>query len=90
MSTQLGMATKISILVLAAIGSTLVIVFVCFFFSLSQMKKINQDEFNRIIYEERKEKLVELTDNASAVLETTNLHSTALNALSAMRFGREK
>ncbi len=75
---------------MTAIGSTLVIVFVCFFFSLSQMKKINQDEFNRIIYEERKEKLVELTDNASAVLETTNLHSTALNALSAMRFGREK
>ena len=90
MSTNFGIATKISILVLTAILSTLLIVFLSSFFSLSDMKKINQDELYRIIYEERKEKLVELTDNASAVLETTNFHNYAIKAITAMRFGKQK
>jgi len=90
LNTHLGIATKISILVLAAILSTLLIVFLSAFFSISEMKKANQDELTRIMHEERKEKLVELTDNASAVLETTNFHSYAVNAITAMRFGKQK
>ncbi len=90
MSTKFGIATKISILVLAAILLTLLIVFLSSLFSLSDMKKINQDELHRIIYEERMDKLVELTDNASAILETTNFHNYAINAITAMRFGKQK
>jgi len=89
-STKFGIATKTSLLVLAAILSTLLIVFLSSFFSLAGMKKINQDELNRIIHEERKEKLVELTDNASAVLETTNFNNYAIRAITAMRFGKQK
>lgn len=90
MSTQFGIATKVSFLVLTAIVSTLLIVFLSSFFSLSDMKKTNQDELTRIISEERKEKLVELTDNASAILETTNFNNTAVNAIKTMRFGIQK
>ena len=90
MSTQYGIATKISILVLAAILSTLLIVFLSSLFSLSDMKKANQNELNRIIQDERKNKLVELTDNASAVLETTNFHNYAIKAITAMRFGEQR
>jgi methyl-accepting chemotaxis protein len=90
LSTQFGIATKISILVLSAILSTLLIVFISSFFSLAEIKKINQDEINRIIFEERKDKLVELTENAAAILETSNLNKTALDAITAMRFGKQK
>ena len=90
MSAKFGIATKTSILVLAAILSTLLIVFLSSFFSLLDMKKTNQAELNRIIHEERREKLVELTDNASAVLETTNFNNYAIKAITAMRFGKQK
>ncbi len=53
------------------------------------MKQTNHDEIHNIIFEERKNKLVELTDNGSAVLETTNFHNSATKAIRAMRFGRE-
>lgn len=87
MPTQFNIATKISILVLIAILSTLVIVFLILFFSLADMKKVNQNELHRIIFEERKEKLVELTDNAAAILEKSPGHY-AIKAVNAMRFGK--
>ncbi len=90
MTREYPIATKISLLVLAAIVFTLVFVFISSYFSLSDMKKTNQEEIRRIIYEERKNKLVELADNASAVLENTNFHNSAIKAIRAMRFGREQ
>ncbi len=90
MTREYPIATKISLLVLAAIVFTLVFVFISSYFSLSAMKKTNQEEIRRIIYEERKNKLVELADNASAVLENTNFHNSAIKAIRAMRFGREQ
>ena len=90
MTREFGIATKISFLVLAAIISTLLFAYLSFYFSLSDMKQTNQEEIHNIIYEERKTKLVELTDNASAVLETTNFHNTAIKAITAMRFGDGK
>ena len=90
MNRQLSIAAKISLLVLTAIASTLVIVFLTAFFSLSGMKKTNQEELHQIIYQERKKKLVELTDNASVLLETTNFQMSAITAITAMRFGKEK
>ncbi len=90
MTREYPIATKISLLVLAAIVFTLVFVFISSYFSLSDMKKTNQEEIRRITYEERKNKLVELADNASAVLENTNFHNSAIKAIRAMRFGREQ
>ena len=52
------------------------------FFSLADMKRINQDEFRWILFEERKEKLVELTYNASFILENSP-------EISAMRFEKK-
>lgn len=89
MSTKFGIATKISIFILAAILSTLLIVLISSIFSLSDMKKTNQEELHRIIYEERKEKLVELTENASSVLEKSPGHY-AIKAINVMRFGKAK
>lgn len=90
MIRHFGIATKISVLVLSAIVSTLGLVFLSSYFSLSDMWRTNQDELHRIIFEERKEKLVELTENASSVLENTNFHSSAIKAIEAMRYGEQK
>lgn len=90
MTREYGIAAKLSFLVLAAIISTLGFVFLSAYFSLKDMKQTNKDELHRIIFEERKSKLVELTDNASAVLETTNFHNSAVKAIKTMRFGRAK
>ncbi len=81
-----GVTTKISVLVLSAIGSTLLIVFASSFLSLREMKKTNQEELYGLIFEERKQKLVELTENASSVLEKSPGHY-AIKAVNAMRFG---
>lgn len=90
MAIRFGIAGKISLLVFFAILSTLVIVFCSTFFSLSDIRKINEQELHRILYDERMEKLVELTDNASAVLETTNFNNYAIRAINAMRFGKNR
>ncbi|MCF6248032.1 MAG: methyl-accepting chemotaxis protein [Desulfobacula sp.] len=90
MTREYGIATKISILVLASILSTLLFVFLSSYFSLSEMKQINQEGIQSIIFEERKTKLIELTDNASAVLEATNFQNSATKAITAMRFGKAK
>ena len=87
MQRQFGIATKISILVLSAIILTLLIVFLSSFFSLAEMKKTNKDEIHRIIYEERKEKLIELTENAASILENSP-GRYAIKAVNAMRFGK--
>jgi len=87
---QFGIATKISILVLAAILSTLLVVFLCSLFSLADMKKNNQEELNQVIYEERKDKLVELTENAFTVLQTSPSKKTGLEIISAMHFGKDR
>ena len=81
-----GIVTKISILVFSAIVSTLFIVFLGSFVSFIELKKTNQEEFRKIIFEERKNKLVELTENASAVIENSPGHYAA-KAVNAMRFG---
>jgi len=90
LAIRFGIAGKISLLVFFAILSTLVIVFCSTFFSLSDIRKINEQELHRILYDERMEKLVELTDNASAVLETTNFNNYAIRAINAMRFGKNR
>ena len=81
-----GIVTKISILVFSAIVSTLFIVFLGSFVSFTELKKTNQEAFRKIIFEERKNKLVELTDNASTVIENSPGHYAA-KAVAAMRFG---
>jgi methyl-accepting chemotaxis protein len=81
-----GIVTKISILVFSAIVSTLLIVFLGSFVSFLEMKKSNQEELRKILFEERKQKLVELTDNASTVIENSPGHYAA-KAVAAMRFG---
>lgn len=81
-----GIVTKISILVFSAIVSTLLIVFLGSFVSFLEMKKTNQEELRKILFEERKQKLVELTDNASTVIENSPGHYAA-KAVAAMRFG---
>jgi methyl-accepting chemotaxis protein len=81
-----GIVTKISILVFSAIVSTLFIVFLGSFVSFLEMKKTNQEELRKILFEERKQKLVELTDNASTVIENSPGHYAA-KAVAAMRFG---
>ncbi|MFA5906318.1 MAG: cache domain-containing protein [Desulfobacula sp.] len=89
MRTQLGIVTKISILVFSAIVSTLLIVVLSSFIFFQEMRKNNQEELRKIIFEERKQKLVELTDNASSVIENSPGHSSA-KAISEMRFGEDK
>ncbi len=84
-----GIATKISLLVLAAILSTLVMVSLGLMYAFQDMKEINQEELHRLVFEERKVRLKELTENASAVLATTNFHSSATQAIRSMRFGKE-
>nr|NJM01798.1 methyl-accepting chemotaxis protein [Desulfobacula sp.] len=81
-----GIVTKISILVFSAIVSTLFIVFLGSFVSFTELKKTNQEELRRLIFEERKNKLVELTENASTVIENSPGHYAA-KAVAAMRFG---
>lgn len=81
-----GVVTKISILVFSAIVSTLLIVFLGSFVSFLEIKKTNQEELRKILFEERKQKLVELTDNASTVIENSPGHYAA-KAVAAMRFG---
>lgn len=88
MGVRFGIATKISLLVLLAMVSTLAIVFVSSYVSLADMKQINRDVLFRFLFEERKTKLIELTANAATVLEKTNFHSAATNAINAMRFGK--
>ncbi len=88
MFKQFGIVTKVSILVLTAILSTLLIVFLCSLFSLSDMKQNNQAELNQVIFEERKNKLIELTDNAFAVLQASPTKKIGLKAISVMRFGK--
>lgn len=90
MTRQFGITTKISILVLSAILSTLLFVFLSSWYSLSDMKRANKEAIHKIIHEERKNKLIELTDNVCAVLETTNFQNTATNAIKSMRFGKGK
>lgn len=89
MRTQPGIVTKISILVFSAIVSTLLIVVSGLFLSFQELKKTNQEELRKIIFEERKQKLVELTDNAWSVIENSPGHSSA-KAISDMRFGEDK
>ncbi len=90
MGTQFGIVTKVSILVLTAILSTLLIVFLCSFFSLSGMKKNSQEGLHQVVFEERKSKLLEMTDNAHAVLQSSPTMKVGLDAVSAMRFGEDK
>ncbi|MCG8567987.1 MAG: methyl-accepting chemotaxis protein [Desulfobacterales bacterium] len=90
MGRRPGIATKVSLLVLAAILSTLVMVFLGAHYSLSGMSQINREELHRLIFEERKVRLQELTENASAVLANTNFHSAATNAVNDMRFGTDR
>jgi len=86
---QLGIVSKISGLVFAAIVSTLLIVALSSFISFQEMKKNNREVLRKIIFEERKQKLVELTDNAESVIENSPGHSSA-KAISDMRFGEDK
>ncbi len=86
MRTQLGIVTKISILVFSAILSTLLIVFLTSFAFFQEVKNTNRGELEKILFEERKQKLVELTDNAASVIEKSPGHYAA-KAVNAMRFG---
>jgi methyl-accepting chemotaxis protein len=61
-------------------------VFLGSFVSFLEIKKTNQEELRKILFEERKQKLVELTDNASTVIENSPGHYAA-KAVAAMRFG---
>jgi len=87
---QLNISVKINLLVFSAIISTLVIVFISATVFVSKVNKTNQVELNQIIHSERKIKLIELTDNASTILEKAQSRNDAVYAVSAMRFGRQK
>ncbi len=89
MRIKLGIVSKVSILVFSAILSTLLIVFSGSFFFFQEMKTTNREELRKIIFEERKQKLVELTDNASSVIANSPGHYAA-KAVTAMRFGEGK
>ncbi len=90
MRGQFGIVTKVSIFVLTAILSTVVLFFLCAFFSLSGMKKSYQDVLNQVVFEERQDRLVELTGNALAALQTARSREEGLEALTAMRFGKDQ
>lgn len=85
----LSIVSKISMLVFSGIVSTLLVVFLVSFLSFQEIKKMNQEELQKIIFEERKQKLIELTENAASVLEKTPGHYAA-KALAVMRFGEGK
>ncbi|MFO7883307.1 MAG: methyl-accepting chemotaxis protein [Desulfobacteraceae bacterium] len=87
---RLTITKKINFLIVASTLSTLVIISVCSVFAYSAFKETNETEIHKLLFEERKNKLKELADNASAVIKTSNFYDDAIRAIREMRFGRDK
>ena len=90
MVSRLSFAAKINLLVFGAIILTLWIVLFSALSFLSDLKIANQNALSQIIHSERKSKLIELTDNAAAVFELAESGRDAIEAVTAMRFGKQK
>ena len=87
---KLSITQKINGLLLISMISIFFIVGVCSWFAVSQFKETNKKELNKILLEERKAKLKELAENASAVIETSSFYDDAIRAIKEMRFGENK
>ncbi len=90
MADRLSITAKINLLVLSAILLTLAIVFLSAFSAFSNLNRVNRDELIKIIHAERRAKLVEMTDNAAAVIERLGPTPDAILSIKAMRFGEQK
>ena len=87
---KLSITQKINGLLLISMISIFCIVGVCSWFAVAQFKETNKTELHKILLEERKAKLKELAENASAVIETSSFYDDAIRAIKEMRFGENK
>lgn len=87
---KISVVKKINILIAVSMISILGIVCFCAWFAITEVKKTNQRELHKIIFDERQTKLRELTDNASSVIKTAAFYDDAIRAIKDMRFGEDQ